>query len=272
MLKVVIALDCEAKPLREHWRLKPVPANGFRVYANDHTRLIISGPGILNAAAATAYLAGQDAFNTTTAWLNLGVAGHASLPLGTPVLASGIQQDQQRWYPSLVFHPPCTLKTILTVSRPETNYPGDQIYEMEAAGFYPTASRFASAELVQVLKIISDNREHGIQQLNAPGLSALVAAALPLIDGLCDELRQLATELSTLEADPPGYQAYLQRWHFSASQRVQLRRLLQRHQMLLGDPPILSSLTSPRAVLRTLQHALEPLAPCIVNLRKDPDL
>jgi len=265
MLRLLVALECEAKPLREHWRLQPHPARGFRVYGNADTRLVVSGPGVLNAAAATAYLAGLDGPEVGAAWLNVGMAGHGRLAPGTPLLAHSIRGESGAWYPPLAFPPPCGLGKVLSVATPETVYTGDSAYEMEAAGFYPSACRFAGSELVQVLKIVSDNPGNPASQLDAARVSALMAGALPVVEQVCEALRELATTVAMLDADPPGYRECLTRWHFSVSQRQRLHRLLARYRLLRGEAPRLPGVTTGRAVLRWLETELDSLPPQLSN-------
>lgn len=262
MLCLVVALDCEARPLREHWRLQAMTARGFRVYGNADTRLVVSGPGVVDAATATAYLAGLTPPETIGAWLNLGVAGHAHLCPGSPRLAHSILHGEARaWYPSLPAKPPCPLGAVHTVDRPETRYAGESIYEMEAAGFYASASRFATAELIQVLKIISDNRTQPMDKLNAARVTALIRDALPVVEDLANQLRELQQALASLARDPPGYRECLERWHFTDTQRIQLRRLLERHRLLIGNLPAFPRVTTGRALLGWLQSLLDSLPP-----------
>ena len=113
------------------------------------------------------------------AWLNVGIGGHRTLPLGEIVLAQPGDADaaaDQIWCPSLVFEPPCATATVTTVDRPETGYPEDTVYEMEAAGFCAAAARFASAELIQVVKVISDNAAAPPERLTAGRVEELIAA------------------------------------------------------------------------------------------------
>ena len=83
----VTALGCEAHPIREALGLEAVKTDGpFPLYRSACARhwLVRSGMGRTNAAAATMYLHQYLGGPGHIAWLNVGVAGHGDLPLGTP--------------------------------------------------------------------------------------------------------------------------------------------------------------------------------------------
>lgn len=268
MLCLSVALEAEARPLRERFRLAAVAgAHGFRLYRNDTTALIVSGIGPISAAAAVGYLQATLAPPGPHGWLNLGCGGHRRLAPGSALLAHSIRAGGGRcWYPPLVFEPPCPTAALISVERPETDYPEDAVYEMEAAGFYPSACRFASAELVQVLKIVSDNAATPASTLTPAAIERLLAGQLELIATLCARLQALAAELARLAQPPAGLAAARERWRLSVSQTRQLRELLRRYQLLCPEAPVPVADFASAAELRTWLHArlagqTLPLAP-----------
>ena len=86
MLCLVVALAAEARPLLAPHRLQGVNGHPYRICAGEQTHLIVSGIGKVAAAAATAYLRALIG-DTPAAWLNIGIAGHGSQAVGTPLLA-----------------------------------------------------------------------------------------------------------------------------------------------------------------------------------------
>ncbi|MCB1713750.1 MAG: hypothetical protein KDK05_01305, partial [Candidatus Competibacteraceae bacterium] len=258
MQLIVTALDSEARPLLDQYRLRASANSGpFRLYGNDNILLIVSGIGRVNAAAASAYLAAL-AGPGVHSWLNIGIGGQRDYVLGSAWLASCIQlpNARQNWYPPLIFTLPCPAATVCTVDQPQLDYPSEHIYEMEAAGFYPTATRFSSGELVQCLKIISDNAEHAAERLRPAIVSDLVRAALEPIDKVLCALRELADELQqaeqylTLPALP---------WRISVAQQHLLRELLRRYRIRFGATvdPQLNAYTNAKDCLRGLRQQLQ---------------
>lgn len=234
MIGLVVALEAEARPLRERLRLRAdTMAHGFRVYRDEHRLLIVSGVGRVHAAAAVGYLAA--AYNPTI-WLNIGLGGHRSRPLGEIVLAHAIRCGERHWYPPPVFEPPCPTATVTTADRPEILYPDDCVYEMETAGFYSTACRFTSAELIQVLKVISDNAERPPDNLKPAEAAALIDAQTDTVLSVIERLRTLARI-----AEPPSM-PWLERvqGRLSVTERRELAQLARRLHTLEPDyePPL----------------------------------
>ena len=101
MIRLVIALPSEAKPLLSHYQLKPIEnSRGFKVYQKDDMALVVSGVGKSAAAAATAYLQAVSGNEPDRAWINIGMGGHRELVLGEGILAERVQGPGER--PDLV--------------------------------------------------------------------------------------------------------------------------------------------------------------------------
>ncbi len=227
MLNIVVALACEAKPIRRFFSLqRSATGQSFPVYQNDEMRLIISGVGKVNAAAAVAYL--QALGNESSGkWLNIGVAGYADLDVGELILINRITDKTtgENWYPPIVYKHTCRTGALITVDAPQTDYQGETAFDMEASGYYPTATRFASGELVQCIKVISDNRQQTIESINASRIERLIADNMDNIDKLASALNGLHNSLPDVENDT--FAALIGAWHFTATQRHQLNDLLK---------------------------------------------
>lgn len=266
MIYIVTALPAEARPLRDHFKLCDKLQNtAFPLYRNADTALIVAGPGKVAAAAATAVLAGI-APATTSAWLNVGIAGHAHHAIGSAFIAHRIsdQANGNHWYPPQTLEPSLPTENLCTIDLPETNYPDNALCDMEASGFYPIACRFSTSELVQCLKIVSDNNARPATAVTAKLSSQLVTDRLADIEALVHALRVLADEYNSWHAPHPQLQQLLARWHFSVSQQHQLQQLGRRWQALAGResllPEQLQKKHSATEVLQCLRQHLELLA------------
>ncbi len=261
MLNIITALPCEAKPLIKHFRLNGRQAeNGFRIYENDQLRLIIAGIGKCAAAAACAYLQGMEPAGKHV-WLNLGIAGHATLEIGEAVLAHKISDAATgvSWYPPMPFKRPCRSVELITRDQAEEAYDQNAAVDMEAAGFYATAIRFNSSELVQVFKIISDNQTNPAEQVSAAQTEALIDAKLDVIDRLIQQLLQMDQQSRQLFGTDLQQQ-FMQRWHFTVSQQHQLLRLLQRWQAKAMPPVLVENFMDARnskAVIALIAEQIE---------------
>lgn len=269
-LRLVVALMAEARPLIQHLRLAGEGRGGpFRLFQRAGVALVVSGPGKVAAAAATSWLHLTTGGSANAAWLNVGVAGHRSRPVGEAVLAGRVVDaaSGESWYPPLVFSPPVPVDTVITVDRPETTFPKDAAYDMEAAGFVPTACRFATAELVHCLKVISDgpgDHPGAGAVLTAERIEGLITARVGLVEEVATRCRELSRELRGLEADPPDFAACGERFRFSVSDGRELRRLLRRRAALAPSLPLpldgLASSVRGKEVNRRLRSWLDELA------------
>ena len=262
---LIVALHCEARPLIARYRLKRrMDQYAFGVYENRELCLTVGGIGKTAAAAAVAYTGALFGVRDHP-WLNVGVAGHRSHPPGRAFLCRKITDADsgRRFYPPLVFRPPFPGEELCTVSRPETEYGGRSLYDMEASGFFESAARFSSSELVQSLKIVSDNAACPPQQLDKTRIGLWVEQNLRCIDVLIEELRRLAAIIRP--ASPDHLDDFLARWHFTARENAQLRELLHRCRILCPeDPPTPHTWTGANSageVLRRLRERVECLAP-----------
>ena len=109
MMYFVVALDCEAKPLIAHYRLRrDRNAVGFAVYRNEQIALIVSGIGRVAAATAVGYLQALLGNQRNCAWLNVGIGGHRNYCIGDTYLAHKISLlSSNHWYPPLILNSSC---------------------------------------------------------------------------------------------------------------------------------------------------------------------
>jgi hypothetical protein len=240
---IVCALPSEAAPLVEAFRLRCVRERPFRLHAgSDGVRLVVSGMGGHAAATAVGFAAGIAPPAARDVWLNVGIAGHRELPLGTAVLAHkvALAATSQAWYPTLLFDAPCPSASVTTFAHPVSDYPADTCCDMEAAGFMAAATAVAGGDLVHVVKVVSDNAAHGLEALDRAAIRRLIAGRTSLVRGLIERLREVACALPATadEAEPDAVPATLQgRWRFTAAECAQLRELRRRHAALTGGAP-----------------------------------
>lgn len=246
MQNIIVALKCEAKPLIAHYGLKHVPGKPlFPVYEKDDIVLTITGPGKIASAAATAFihtLLGQQA---NAGWLNPGIAGHKNRSIGQGVLVHKItdKSSGRNCYPSIVFLSACESENLITVDKTENEYSESAVYDMEAAGFYATASRFSTAELIHCYKVISDNEACPTSSITEDSVKQLITAKLEEIDNILQEIKKLSTLLQSLDSMPLDYEEINDRWHFSVYQKGELRRLLKRwDNITANENPLISQI------------------------------
>lgn len=269
MLHLVVALPAEARPLIRHFGLvRSRPEGLFPVFTGDGVRLVVAGSGKVCAGAAVVFLdaTGPEA-PASCVWLNVGVAGHATRAVGE---ASRIHRvtdahTNRRWYPPQVAQLSGVSSDLMTVDRPETAYPTPALYDMEGAGFVDMACRCSSAELVQLFKVVSDNRASSCRGLGARNVESLVAAHVEEVARVAHTLNNLASRLAQHRVPVAQVRAFLDRWAFTVTQRHRLERLLRRWSVLrpmsTPDPADFRYSRSSREVLKALEKEIDGLPP-----------
>jgi len=236
LVNLVVAHEMEARPLIKMLNLKLQSNIAFKVYGNEEgVCLIVSGMGKAASAAAVAYIGAiqEGEVNRSSAWLNIGIAGHQTAAVGALLLAGKITDSAtgRSTYPVLPqLQLPVTELT--TVDNPELNYPENQAYDMEAYGFYSTANRFATAELVQVVKIISDNPHSSVDNINRESIDQWTSVHRNAVQQLVVQLGILSTEYNRIYSLTAEYQHLRSCASFSVTQDVQLRKLYRRYYAL----------------------------------------
>lgn len=255
----VVALAAEANPVVSHFKLSPCKASGFRCYARENIFLVVSGMGNRAAAAAVAYCQGRFARGPGQVWINLGIAGHVDLPLGSLVRAGKITDasSAHSWYPPDIGKTGIQTAELCSVGQAELEYKEAYVYEMEAAGFYESALRFSSAELVQSLKVISDNRQQGVENIDRKEVTQAIAIHLPVIEEITAALAQLASSIAPEPEVEALANKIVSQWHFTSYQSNELNKLLARYHALKGGSgdiwPDLTPKRSSKEVLREIR-------------------
>lgn len=221
MLFIITALACEAKPIIEYYRLiADSEGRPFPVYRNEDICLVISGMGKIVSAMAVTYIHTILGEKRNNCWMNVGIAGHDTLPLGSWTIVNKIIDGEKTWYP-MVPRIKATTTLLYTVDKPEKDFVRPGAYDMEASGFYAAAVRFSTSELVQCLKVVSDGPGDGVV---SPELATqVISDNMNAVDTLAKVMMELSLEGHVVAEDPLPM---LQRYHFTVTQQHQLRRLL----------------------------------------------
>ena len=185
-INIVVAMKREAMPLIKYWNLKE---NSKKFYINKKKgiNLIISGIGKKKAENATIYLARKT--NINSFFLNIGIAGHKNYKLGEIILISKITDNKNKysWYPSLLWKTKIKKGSLLTVRFPKIRYTTNNLYDMEAAGFFRGARNFVGPEKVQCLKVISDNKDSSILNISSTKIENWINSKIIIINKLVNE-------------------------------------------------------------------------------------
>ncbi|MFV2055371.1 MAG: hypothetical protein ACC707_02845 [Thiohalomonadales bacterium] len=230
LLIFVCAYHQEALTLIEHFTLKKnTRLSRLNYYQNDRLALIETGPGKLNAASATAYIAGKYQIDKS-AWLNVGIAGHPTQTIGNGLLCHKITDahTQETFFPDMGLKGSIATQALMSVDKAETDYSQACLYDMEASGFFSSVSRFTTIEFIQSFKIVSDNKAKNIKEFNKKDTHKLLKQNIDPIEYLVKDLCREIETYRDINREPQEYADYLRDLHFTVSQQTQLKNILRR--------------------------------------------
>ncbi len=242
MIRFVVALAPEADALIRRYCMEP-REGAFPWFLSEEAALAISGVGKLAAAAAASYLHAKTGEEALAVWLNFGTAGHRDRPRGDVLLAHTVTDaaSGNRFHPPRLDGPTLDAIEVRTVDRPENEFDSNAAYDMEAYGFVASALRFSTSELVQSIKIVSDNRDTTTAAWTPAAVRELVESRLDVVTAAAERFREIAEDLEPLRREETEFRvlgaAYARRVHFTASESRRLRRLLQRWAALEPEAP-----------------------------------
>ena len=168
MLYIVTALYIEAKPLISLFNLKKDNSyTKFQVFSNEDVKLIISGTGKVKSATALTYLVSKEDIKKNDYIVNIGfVASNKNSQLGDIVYVSKIQNAYSNFdfYPEMIYKHNFLEGSLTTFdSIVEKKIENIEYIDMEAYGFFQTASIFFKKDKIMVLKIVSDILEDKVE-------------------------------------------------------------------------------------------------------------
>lgn len=163
MIYIFTALYCEAQPIIN--RLDMVPDGGypFGGFVDDKKgiRLIITGVGKTNAAAAVAYCCARYGVDAGDFIINIGTCAGSRNREGAYLINKVTDDDTKRdYYPDMLYATGLRESAVTTVSdtaTEETTAVADMLWEMEASGFCDSARLFLPPHKVVLIKVVSDN-------------------------------------------------------------------------------------------------------------------
>ncbi len=153
--------------------------------------LVISGCGRKAASNAAVWMASKLDPGVKPIWINVGIAGHASMDVGEAILAERIEDAASGtvWQPAMPPTPPCTTGRVITLQEPDLNYRHDGVIDMEAAALLQPGSDIIDPERFYCLKIISDNRQNQASKINGKMVSSLIEGCLQQLQLLLQQIK-----------------------------------------------------------------------------------
>lgn len=199
MIYLITALDAEARPLCEYYRLKRDTSLPYTLYRNEEIVLVVSGMGRTNALMAVSALLGWRVPEVTDILINIGICGAPSTyAIGEVLLIHQILDGDRRYYPDILYPHRLRETSMRCVDTPQalfTDYPVD----MESGAIFQAASRFLKLHQMAFLKIVSD---HCTPELvTKEGVMELLRSHVNSVDTLISSLRAIQEQHPLFSAD-----------------------------------------------------------------------
>ena len=242
-IRWVVALKVEAEIILDEYNMNFDPEfTLFQVFRNfEKTRwLILSGIGRHNSAAATTYLYMISKASRSTCWINLGIAGsgkghYGDLCLVNKISNNGSLNTYPATMPKVTFHK----MNLFTTDVPLTDYTLHELIDMEGSAFYDITNKLSGREFICLMKVISDGPNNDIEDLNKFKIRELINLNIANIKTIVSYYEKLSMDQYQIIQQPKILSEILSQWHFSVSQKHQLKNLIKRINTLSKDEEII---------------------------------
>jgi hypothetical protein len=185
---LIIALPAEAKPLIKQLNLRRDQINmRMPVYYGNGIALVITGSGANASAQGVRYLRSINAASTAQ-WINIGICGHGSLEIGTPLLIDRIidLRSGKAWSLAIRHLIVESIGALTCVPEPQAKYADNMAYDMESSGFIEAVTETDTVESAKIFKIVSDNPTNDSRRISGKFVRTLVQQQLGLIRSLIE--------------------------------------------------------------------------------------
>lgn len=207
MIYIFSAFYAEAKNIIDHYGLKKEKSPEtvrFDVFANDSIRLVITGVGEINAAAAVSNIGGAYGISPDDEILNVGCgAGFGNETcLGSIFLGNKLteQMTGRTFYPDMLMKTNLMECEIVTVTRVLNEGRESVVYDMEAAAVYQAAAFFVGPHRMHFIKLVSDAGE----RIDQSKITELFALQEEKICGYIDILLSVCADKASIDEKTKG--------------------------------------------------------------------
>ena len=202
MIYIFSAFYAEAKNIIDHYGLKKEKSPEtvrFDVFANDSIRLVITGVGEINAAAAVSNIGGAYGISPDDEILNVGCgAGFGNETcLGSIFLGNKLTEQitGRTFYPDMLMKTNLMECEIVTVARVLNEGRDSVVYDMEAAAVYQAAAFFVGPHRMHFIKLVSDAGE----RIDQSKITELFALQEEKICGYIDMLLSVCADKASID-------------------------------------------------------------------------
>jgi hypothetical protein len=199
MIYLITALDAEARPLCDYYRLKRDTFLPYTLYRNEEIVLVVSGMGRTNALMAVSALLGWRIPEEKDVLINVGICGAPSdFRIGEALLIHQILDGDRRYYPDILYSHSLRETSMRCVDAPQSVL-SDTPVDMESGAIFQAASRFFKLHQMAFLKIVSDHCTP--ESVTKEGVMELLRSHVDTVDTLISRLSAVEKQPSLFSAD-----------------------------------------------------------------------
>jgi len=163
MIYILTALRPEADGLIKQYQLKKVKDKPFEVFSSEKMKLVVSGVGKINAAAATSYILSDSDinYNHEDFFLNFGICGtlKKELTVGEMFLCNKVldYETKECFFSYILLEYDLEEETIQSIDHLHQKFDFlEALVDMEASSAFKISSKFLNTHQIYVVKIVSD--------------------------------------------------------------------------------------------------------------------
>jgi len=232
VIHLIIATNAEARPLIDYYKLKKKSEfNEFQIYSNNKKELSITicGIGKVSAAISVTHTYYEFGCQKNQIWINFGLAGHKNINLGELVLVNKVidTTNNYKFYPFFAEKINLLRVNCKTYDSPNYNYT-ENLTDMECSGFFFSANKYSTKELIHSIKIISDNKLGKINFKNKLEINQIIEKKIEVINTFMIKIEALRKKFFSidLKIDEESKKIFSE-VKFTFTQKQQLKKLLQ---------------------------------------------
>ena len=230
MIHFIVATSSESRLIIKKLKLKKIqPSSGFDFFYNDSFSMTISGLGKINSALGVAHTFFKFKGLSNNIWINIGLAGHEREKIGTLILVDKIYdfETQKSMYPFFVKNYKIKRLNCTCYSKPNFNY-SNSLSDMESSGFFSSANKYSSKEIIHSLKIVSDNKFEKIDFNNAESIDRIFKQNFDQVLDFVNDIKDLwERKFEKQNKISIEIEKEIESLKYTFSEGVQLRNLLK---------------------------------------------
>ncbi len=203
----VTALKCEADSIIKYYKLKKLlNITEYQIFSDKKQNIFLAISGIkgINASSLIGFLAGKTILTKYSVLINYGIAGSCSFAVGDFIEIHKISHKsfKQSFYP-LSSKISCQKAALQTIDKEQQEY--KEIMDMEAYYIFATSLKYISLENIYIFKIISDNKESDLKEVNQSFVENLIEKNLQKLIKTKEKLQALSERLYKIEFYPEEF-------------------------------------------------------------------